>query len=321
MGKGGINLKMKIVFFGTPDYVLPVLNTLHKKLKEKIDQSPFVAIVTQKPKPTGRKQFLTYSPVDNWAHKKGIPKYYSAKDLLKEEKMYDLGILASYGEIIPKSVIGLFKHGILNIHPSLLPRFKGASPIQATIISGDKRTGVTTISLDEKLDHGPIISQFRQDVHTNDTTESLRKRLFEKSAEVLVALVPAFIKGKIKPRAQNHKNEIFTRQIRKDDAFISPLDIKNALKGKSSKKKWNIEFIKDFSMEANPKNIERFIRSMTPWPIAWTKITVNKKRFRFKIINAHLERDHLVLDDVQLEGKNAVTWKQFLEGYPNAIFE
>jgi len=311
---------MKIVFFGTPDYVLPVLNVLHKQLKERVEKSPFVAVVTQKPKPSGRKQFLTYSPVDDWAHKKGIDKFYSSKDLLKENIKYDLGLLASYGEIVPRSVIDLFHYGILNIHPSLLPKFKGASPVQATIISGDRQTGISIISLDEKLDHGPIISQFKEDVLTDDSTETLRERLFEKSAEVCATLIPAYLEGEIKARSQNHKNEILTSQITKDDAFINPSYLKKALEGNSLKKKWKMPFIKNFSIDVTPKNIERFIKSMKPWPMAWTKIKLNTKSHRLKIINAHLEDNCLVLDKVQLEGKNEVAWKQFSEGYPKAIF-
>ena len=108
---------MKIVFFGTPDYVLPVLEALHKKFGGKHGESPIVAVVTQRPRPTGRKQLLTYSPVDTWAHKRDIPIYFNSLDLIKDNVQADLGVLAAYGEILSEEVISFFPHGILNIHP------------------------------------------------------------------------------------------------------------------------------------------------------------------------------------------------------------
>src|SRR3972149_4127019 len=154
---------MKIVFFGTPEYVLPVLEELHKKIKRKIG-SPIVGVVTQSPKPAGREKKITFSPVDAWAHKRKIPIYYKLSDLLGKRIVADLGVLAAYGEIIPEAVIKNFKYGIINLHPSLLPKFRGASPVQAAIVSGKPVTGVTVIKLDAKLDHGPIVSQFKEEI-------------------------------------------------------------------------------------------------------------------------------------------------------------
>src|SRR6185503_6043803 len=107
--------------FGTPEYVLPVLTSLHKRFVTGPGKSPIVAVVTQSPKPTGRKQILTYTPIDKWAHEKKIPIYYKSSDLINNEVQADLGVLAAYGEIIPASVLQMFPHGIINIHPSLLP--------------------------------------------------------------------------------------------------------------------------------------------------------------------------------------------------------
>ncbi|MEJ2348007.1 MAG: methionyl-tRNA formyltransferase, partial [Patescibacteria group bacterium] len=140
---------MRIVFFGTPDYVLPVVELLHKTFKSK-DGSCIVAVVTQTPKPVGRKKTLTYSPIDRWAHQKGILTLYKSEELLDHQSDADLGILASFGEIIPKEVINYFPHGILNIHPSLLPKYRGASPVKGALISGDEETGATIIKLDEE---------------------------------------------------------------------------------------------------------------------------------------------------------------------------
>lgn len=304
---------MKIAFFGTPDYCLPILKSLPS----------VIAVVTQKPKPVGRKKILTYSPIDKWAHKKKLSIFYSSKEFVESKIKADLGILASYGEIIPKKVINMFPHGILNIHPSLLPKFRGASPVRATIVSGEKQTGVSIIKLDEELDHGPIISQFTEPVQTQDTTETLRKRLFEKSAEVLSTLIEPYIKNKITPRKQDHKKATFTTQIIKKHAFIPPKYLTAALAGKTAKDKWNIPFIKNCVLHPTCRVLHNYIRAMKPWPIAWTEVTPAKgqKPKRLKILKAHLEAKKLVLDEVQLEGKKPVSWKQFKQGYPKVTFE
>lgn len=326
---------MRIVFFGTPDYVLPVLTSLHKTFKGKSTDSPIAAVVTQKPRPAGRKQTLAYSPIDTWAHKKNVPKYYHGNDLLENKLKADVGILASYGAIIPKKVINIFPYGILNIHLSLLPKFRGASPVRATLVTGDE-SGVTIIKIDEKLDHGPIISQFQEKVKAQDTTDSLRARLFSKSAEVIKILLPAYLKGKITLKEQDHKSATFTTLVKKADGFIPPKYLRVALKGEKIKGEWKIPFIKNYSLNPTPYTLERFIRAMQPWPVSWTYVQLNAKlktqnSKRLKILKAHLEpfqatsyklpAAKLVLDGVQLEGKNPVSWKQFQEGYATVMFE
>src|SRR3989344_3520100 len=176
---------MKIIFFGTPAYVITIVDTLHKTFKARAGESPITAVVTQNPKPVGRKQILEYSPVDTWAYKKGVPKFFNPRDILKNKINADMGVLASYGTIIPSEVINHFPYGIINIHFSLLPELRGAAPIPATLILGKKEAGVTIFKIDEILDHGPILSQFREEIHPEDTTGILMVRLFERSAEVL----------------------------------------------------------------------------------------------------------------------------------------
>jgi len=317
---------MKIVFFGTPNYVLPILQTLHREFRGKGNKTPISAVVTQPPKPTGRKKIETFSPVDNWAYEKNIPVYFDGTDLIKKSVEADIGILAAYGAIIPKKVIDYFPKGILNIHPSLLPAWRGASPVQATLVSGDKITGVTTIALDKKLDHGPIISQFKEKVLNDDTTDSLRDRLFERSAEVIKTLLPAYLSDKITPRKQLLKKATFTYLLRKEHGLIPPKYLKMAIEGKSSKEKWEIGFIKNFFLQPTPLTIERFIRAVHPWPVAWTYVQLVqnsrlKTQKRLKILKAHIEDKKLVLDEVQLEGKTPAPYKQFKEAYPESKFE
>jgi len=311
---------MKIVFFGTPEYVLPVLEQIHKKIKGKIG-SPIVGVVTQSPKPVGREKKITFSPVDAWAHKRKVPIYYKSSDLTKDKVDADLGVLAAYGEIIPGTVIKSFKYGILNLHPSLLPLFRGASPVQGAIASGADQTGVTIIRLDEKLDHGPILSQFKEDVLPEDTTDSLRTRLFARGADVLVELLEPYTKGKITPRGQDHKKATSTTLVKKAHGFIPPQYLASTLEGKSVKEDWQISFIKDFSLTLSAESIHNFIRSMSSWPGAWSHIRLSEGQSkRLKILKAHPEDGKLILDEVQLEGKNPVSWEEFKTGYPNATF-
>lgn len=291
---------MKIIFFGTPSYVLPILKAIHKKFVTGPGKSPIVAVVTQKPKPVGRKKLLTYSSVDKWAHTHKIPIYYSAIDVLEDPPEAVLGILASYGEIIKKEVIDLFPQGILVIHPSLLPKYRGASPVPAAIAGGETETGCTIIKMDEKMDHGPIVTQFKEKVLPDDTSESLRDRLFEKSADVLVEMLPFYIQGKIKLKKQNDREATFTKLMKKEDGFI------------------------DLTGKISPTMCNNLVRAMYPWPGAWTLVKLNNNKEqtkkRLKILKTHLDKNELIFDEVQLEGKSPVSWKQFKEGYKNIIF-
>lgn len=307
---------MKIVFFGTPDYVLPILKSLHKRYVTGPGKSPIVAVVTQSPKPVGRKQVLSYSAVDKWAHDHKIDTYYQASDMLKDGVDADLGVLAAHGEIITKDVIKLFPQGILVIHPSLLPQFRGASPIQAAIASGLKTTGVSIIRMDDRVDHGPIIAQFKEDIDPTDTSDILRARLFQKSADVLLELMEPYIHNKIKPKVQDETKATYTTKILKDHGFV-PEEVLKGINSQTSKAtSWPAGFILDQSFDATPESVNAFVRAMYPWPCAWTKMDDK----RIKIIRSHIEEGKLVIDEAQLEGKNPVTWKQLTEGYPKLSF-
>ncbi len=325
---------MKIVFFGTPPYVLPILEALHKEFRSHNGGSPITAVVTQRPKPIGRKHLMQYTEIDHWAHKRNIPIFFDSADLLTQQIHPDIGVLAAYGEIIPQNVLDMFPYGILNIHPSLLPKYRGASPVQASIVYGEIETGVTIMKMDALLDHGPVVSQFKEDIKPDDTTESLRNRLFERSAEVLTTLIPAYLQDKITPREQKHDEAIFTRQITKEDGFIPPEYLNAALastvrypplQGLTFKGKWEIPFVyqkaksrkqkAESKITSNPLSIQpsassllNFIRAMYPWPGAWTYVQLTKKQKdkniekQLKIIKAHLE-----LQTKQPENKKSKT--------------
>lgn len=263
---------MKIVFFGTPYYVVPIL----KKLKK---YHEIVAVVTQSPKLVGRKQIKTFSEVDNFAHQKHVPIQYDFEGLPKA----DMGVCASFGKIIPKNVIDSFPLGILNIHPSLLPKYRGASPVTEAIKNGDTQTGVTIMKMDDQMDHGPIVTQFKEEINPKDTTPTLRDRLFERSADVLTELIEPYSKGKINLKKQNEENATITKILTKEDGFI------------------------DLSKNPTPTQIDNFIRAMDPWPGAWTYLP-NQKRIKLLPNNM-----------VQLEGKNPVSLEQFNNAYPDLL--
>jgi len=319
--RGILETVMKIVFFGTPDYVVPIVNLLHKSFSDKTGKSAILTVVTQKPKPYGRKQEKAYSPVDTWAYKKKIPVTYE----LAEIPFADLGVLAAYGEIIPDSVIRKFKFGILNIHPSLLPIYRGASPIQAAIASMDKETGVTIIKIDSHMDHGPIIAQFKETISQSDTLGSLRERLFARASEVLVSLIPPYLQSKIKLREQEHDGASYTSLVKKEHGYISPAYLQKTTTGKPISAKWIIPFIKDYSQKPSAQMLDAYIRALNPWPTAWSDVLLNPggPSRRLKILSAHIDsgpENLLILDEVQLEGKNTVSFEEFKRGYPKASF-
>lgn len=221
--------------------------------------------------------------------------------LLGGGTMADLFLVADFGQIIPPEVFKMPKYNTLCLHPSLLPKYRGASPAAYAMMNGDKITGATIFELDEKIDHGSIIAQFKEPIRPDDTQESLLERLFQKGAARLVEILPDYVKGRIKPRSQDHTKATYAKRLTRQDGRID----------------WR----------KSDAEIERFIRAMTPWPSAWTTI----KSKRLKILKAHLsipdrplkpivDRENLVIEKVQLESKKPITWHQFQAGYPEIRF-
>lgn len=273
----------KILFFGTPEFALPALNRLQD------DGFTIIGVVTQPDKPAGRKKTLTPPPVKLAAQKLNLPVYQWPK--FDDEAMAeitklapDLIIVVAYGKILPKKLLDLPKFGCLNIHPSYLPSYRGPSPIQTAILNGDQFTGVSIIKLDEKMDHGPIITQQEFEILADDNYESLSNSLACEAAGILVKIIPAYISGKLPPVEQNHQVATSTTIIEKEDGRID----------------WHND----------PKVIDRQIRAYYPWPGAWTDVTGQ----RVKIQRAHLADGQLILDWVQPEGKEPMRYDDYLNG-------
>lgn len=275
----------KIIFFGTPDYVIPVPRALKKAGHE------IVAVVTQPPKPVGRNKVITPSPVSSWAEKNKI-KILTDNTPLRRSVFFkaEVGVVAAYGQIIPKVVLDIFPKGILNIHPSLLPKYRGASPIQAAIFYGDKKTGVTIIKMDEKVDHGPIIGQEKIVISDSDSFETLRMTAFELGSKMLVDVLSSYLRGKIKTVAQDHNKATYTWKISetKDKAYFN------------------------LAHPPSPEVLDRMSRAFYPWPTAWTIWSFGSAQDK----NGKIVK-FLPGGKIQMEGKKPVDFATFKRGYPD----
>ncbi|MFH1551971.1 MAG: methionyl-tRNA formyltransferase [bacterium] len=285
--------KQKIIFIGASQFAVPSLKNL---IKNNYD---ILAVITAPDKPVGRKQELFSCPVKQTAlkHKLSILqpiKISEVSDKIAKLKP-DLIIVASYGQIIPKNILDIPCFGSINIHPSLLPKYRGPSPIQTAILNNEKTTGITIMLMDEKMDHGPIISQETTLIDTDDNYQTLEKKLSEQSADFLIKTLPQYIQNKIKPQIQNENNATYTKILTREHGKIN----------------WN----------QTAQQIERMIRAFFPWPGAWTEL--NGKRI--KILKAKAvdkkqksalpaKKGFLLCEIVQPAGKKPMTGEEFFRG-------
>lgn len=279
---------MKIIFLGTSNFGAIIL--------KKIIEGGYVPslVVTAPDKPSGRKQIITPPPVKITAQSYELPieQPEKIKNLTLEIRNLnpDLIITAAYGQIVPQEILDIPKFGSLNVHPSLLPKYRGASPVQSAILNGDKKTGVTIMLMDSMMDHGPIIAQKETSIGDNENFAKLHDRLAIIGGELLLDTIPDWINGKIEARHQNESDAVYTKTLKKEDGLI------------------------DWSKPANA--IERQIRAFSPWPGTYTFWKKNKKDMRLKILESFIEDDKLILVQVQPEGKKPMTFAEFLRGNP-----
>jgi methionyl-tRNA formyltransferase len=208
-----------IIFFGTEDFSLTTLRRL-------IESDYHIgAVITKPDAPRGRGHKLTPPSVKVLAEEHNIPVWQPQK--LKEvaDDIRSLGpvtgILVSYGKIIPQSIIDLFTPGIINIHPSLLPQYRGPSPIEAAIENGDPQTGVSIMQLSAAMDAGPVYQQVRHTLDGSETQSNLYATLAEKGAEMLLAILPRIIAGELRPTPQDEATATYCRLLRKEDAWLN----------------------------------------------------------------------------------------------------
>lgn len=218
-----------------------------------------------------------------------LPDGQAGFEIVSEPEKADLGIIAYYGKIIPKAILELPKHGFLNAHPSLLPRWRGPSPVQAAILAGDKTTGVTIHIATEKPDFGPILAQKEILTDIKDTCLSLTEKLAREGAGLLVPTIKKWLAGEIKPKEQDHSEATYTKILKKEDGLI------------------------DWAKGA--EYIERQVRAYDPWPGTYIKM---KNGRILKIKKVKTENGALKILVVQPEGKKEMPWDAFLRGHKDA---
>lgn len=263
---------MKYVFFGSPEFAAIILEKLINA-----DWPPAV-VVCNPDRPVGRKQIITSPPSKIIAQRYGIKVWQPEKFEAEAEKLMigkiDFAIVAAYAKILPKEIIELPRLGTIGVHPSLLPKYRGATPIQSAILAGEKETGVTLFLIDERVDHGSIFGKSEILIQKSETHETLMKKLAALSGDLLTATLPKFIKGEIKPRPQDESLAIYTKKFITEDGYV--------------------DLEKD-----DPIVIERKIRALNPEPGVWFR----RKGKRIKILEAELVDGKLKLKKIQEEGK------------------
>lgn len=251
-------MPLRVGFMGTPDFALEAL----KAIREHTDHE-IVCVYSQPPRPKGRGHKLTASPVQAYAEECGIPVFHpkslKSEDVQAEFKSHnlDVAVVAAYGLILPKPVLDAPKMGCINIHASLLPRWRGASPIHRAVMAGDAQTGVTLMQMDEGLDTGPEIMKKALTIAPRETSSTLHDRVAELGANMIVEVLNILAKnGQVSNIKQKNKGVTYAHLLKKEDGKI------------------------DWAQSA--AQIDRQIRSLNPWPGVWCEA----QGVRVKILEA-----------------------------------
>lgn len=306
---------ISIVFFGTHDFAVPILSALHAN-----PQIHIQAVITQPDKPVGRQQHLQAPPVKIASQKRMLPvwqpEHLSEEVFLKKitSLQTDVYIVAQYGKLIPKSVLILPKKGVLNVHTSLLPAYRGASPVQSAILQGEKISGITIMLMDEQVDHGPILVQKKIPITPADTTSTLMHTMATEAALLLPTSLTQWIYGHLSPQKQSEEAATYTTLLRREDGCINP--------------------------EKSAEKLERMWRAYTPWPSVFMYFF--GKRLKIHTLSLpsfskeknppgtlYITHDHLYLAcgehttlellEVQVEGKKRMGAKDFIQGEKKRI--
>lgn len=294
---------ISIIFFGTHDFAATVLNKIIASREYDIK-----AVVTQPDRPAGREQETAVPAVKTLAAAHGLTVLQPAslKEYDLKSQPYDLNIVCQYGRIIPRHILETPRRGTINIHTSLLPKYRGASPMQTALLNGDAETGVTIMLMDELLDHGPIITQEKISILPSETYPELSVRLAPLAADLLITTIPRFLADELSPTAQNEQEATVCNILARDDGKID----------------WTSTAEKIFNQ----------YRGLTPWPGIWTIWNgVRLKLLKIQITNHQLppgriraEDEHIYIGtgqdaiealELQLEGKKAMSAADFINGY------
>ncbi len=269
-------MPIKFTFFGSSRLSVIVLDEL-----EKLGLLP-VLVVTTPDKPQGRKLQVMPNVVKQWALSKGIPVLDSLKAKPQAANVF---IVASYGKIIPKEIIDMPPRKTLNVHPSLLPKYRGPSPLPSAILDDTKDTGVSIMRLDEEMDHGPIVAQ--KTIHVNEWPiyEDFEEMMAREGAQLLASILPDWAAGKVPEKEQDHSQATYTKKIIKEDGLLD--------------------------LNADPYLNFRKIQAYHEWPQAYFM----HKDKRVKVTQASYKDGKLIIEKVIPEGKKEMSYKDFLSGF------
>ncbi len=276
------------VFFGTPQFAVFVLEEL---LRSGIKPA---LIVTAPDKPQGRGLLLTPPPIKVWAKENGIPfiqpvKLDNAFIAELKSNSCELFVVAAYGKIIPKEILKIPSHGTLNVHPSLLPKYRGASPIQSQIMNDEKEIGVTIMLVDEEMDHGPIIAQQKLNIEKMPSAPKLLEMLARSGGKLLSEVIPNWITKEIEPKDQKHDEATFTKKITKEDGLVS------------------------LQNDDTYKNYLKYL-ALDPWPGTYFFALRHGKRIRVAIKKAEFIDNRFEIKEVLPEGGKTMPYGDFLRG-------
>ncbi|MDP2789471.1 MAG: methionyl-tRNA formyltransferase [bacterium] len=267
--------KLNFVFWGTPDVASETLEILKGS-----GYTPAL-IVTSLDKPQGRKMLITPPPVKVWAEKNNIPYLQPHNTEINSDiSLYDMSLVVAYGKIIPENILNTPQLGSINIHYSLLPKYRGASPVESAILNGDTETGVTIQKMNFEMDSGPILASEKVMILPEETAPELRKRLIRSGGELLVRILPDLIEGKLKEIPQDEGKATFCKKIKKEDGLID-------LNGNAE------------------KNSNKF-RAYAHWPR--TFFFENGKRII--ITKAKLENGKFIIEKIIPESGKEITYKE-----------
>jgi methionyl-tRNA formyltransferase len=297
-------MTLRVVFMGSPEFALPSLERLAERYS-------VVGVVTQPDRPAGRGMVLTPPPIKLLTDRLGIPSIQPERLRVPEAWAQlqawqpDLIVVTAFGQILRQNVLDLPRHGCINVHASLLPRWRGAAPIQAALLNGDAETGVTIMRMDAGVDTGPVLAQRKELIHPEDTTATLGERLARLGADLLVETLPGYLSGEIQPQSQNEGLATRASMLKKEEGQL------------------------DFSQKAS--DLAHKVQAFNPWPgtfFTWQG-TLIKVHHAHPVPGEGEPGQHqvfsgfpaivcgsgwLVLKDVQPAGKKSMPGEVFLRG-------
>jgi methionyl-tRNA formyltransferase len=305
--------KIKIIFIGTDDIGAPLLGALNKDRRFKVE-----LVITQVDKPAGRKMQLTAPPIKLKANELGLDVYqpYNINDADSLKKIRnvkaDMIVLMAYGQILKKEILEAPVHGCINIHASLLPKYRGAAPIQQSLLNGDSETGISVMQMEEKMDTGPVFAMETVKIADDDNAETLHKKLADITASATPDVLYGIANDELEPKPQNNEKATYCQKIHKTDGNLD----------------WN----------ETADNLEAKVRAFAGWPGTFTFLNGSRIKILFAEARAGsssepigtvirygddimviAKKGALIIKQIQMEGKNPQPINEFIKGHSDFV--